>query len=425
MRGRELMTAVGPATVVLLHPLAIAADDDEAGTFVVGRRDGGQYVELPDVGVRALRLLDAGLTGGAVEERLADGDERPDVGGFVEELVELDWVAVVDGRELPDPLAAAGSHLAWLRPGHVRWLFGRTAAACYGALVLAAIVTVVARPALLPAYEDFFWTDYVGLATFGNMLMIIGGSVVHELMHLAAARSLGVPGRIGFGTRLYSLALQTDVTAAWALPPRRRLRIYLAGMAWDSAAIAAAILLCAYANPPATIRALLAAYVVIALVGLVFQCQFFMRTDVYFVLMDVLRCRDLFGDGLRYARYLLARAVRALRRRPAPANPIDGLRPREARGVRIYAPLVVLGSTAALAAFALVGIPILVETSVRAGAAVVALRDGGSVLHAVDGGVVLAVVSGLQILFIRTFVRSHPAWFARGSRPTEGGELRA
>jgi hypothetical protein len=49
-------------------------------------------------------------------------------------------------------------------------------------------------------------------------------ATVHELAHLAAARSLGVPARIGLSTRLFYLVAQTDVSGIWAAPRRARYR---------------------------------------------------------------------------------------------------------------------------------------------------------------------------------------------------------
>jgi hypothetical protein len=405
------MATVGSVSRATLHPLAISEHDEEPGTFVVGRREGGQFVELPEIGVQAIRLLDGGLTVDEIEELLSEGGDRPDVAGLLNELIDLDFVDTVDGHKLPDPVARKGVQLGWLRPVHVRWLFARPAKLGYFALLLAAMITIARRPDLLPTYEDFFWTDYVGLATLGNTVLFVVAGAIHELMHFAAARSFDLPARIGLGTRLVYLAMQTDVSAAWTLPRRQRFRIYLAGMAWDSASISTAILVQSYTSPAPVVTALLAAYVLVSLVSVVFQFQVFMRTDMYFVLMDLMRCRDLFHDGLRYAGYLAMRAARTMRGRPAPPNPIQALPAKEARAVRIYAPLIALGSGASLAAFVLFALPILLRSTLRGGSAVVALLSGGSVLRAIDGVLLLIADWGLQILFLRVFYQSHLSWF--------------
>jgi hypothetical protein len=235
-------------------------------------------------------------------------------------------------------------------------------------------------------------------------------------MHLAAARSLGVPARIGFGTRLNNLVLQTNVSAAWTVPRRSRYRVYLAGLAWDTAAAATALLLIAYADLPATADAVLAAYGLMAVLSMTMQMQVDMRTDFYFVLLDLLRCGDLFHDGMAYARFLAVRAARRLRGAPPPPDPARDLPAREQRAVRVYAVLLVIGSAAALAVYALYGIPILVVTAIKAVAAILAAFSGGSVLAAVDGALVLIVEGGLQVLFLVTFYRNRRDWFARTAR---------
>jgi putative peptide zinc metalloprotease protein len=89
-------------------------------------------------------------------------------------------------------------------------------------VALAAVVTCLRRPDLVPAAADFYWTPYVGLAVLVGTVMFSANLSVHELMHLAAARSYGAPARIGFSTRLHYLVVQTDVTAIWAVSRRER-----------------------------------------------------------------------------------------------------------------------------------------------------------------------------------------------------------
>jgi putative peptide zinc metalloprotease protein len=419
MRG-AVVTGVDAASRVTFHPLVIRESDDDPEVFVVGRAETGEFVEVPEIGARALRLLGAGLSVEAVEDRLTRDGERPDVAGLLDDVADLGWIATLDGRALPDPVASVPTQARWLRPDRLRWVFSRPAAGCLAVLVVAATVTVVRRPDLLPGYRDFFWSGYAGVATLVNTLLFLTGALVHEVMHLAAARSLGLPARIGLGTRLSNLALQTDVSAAWAVPRRQRYRIYLAGMAWDAAAVSAALLVQAYAGPSATVGHLLAAYVLVSAAGVVVQTQIYMRTDLFFVVMDLLRCGDLFHDGLRQVRYLGTRAVCLVRRRPVPPDPARALPARERRAVRVYAPLVLIGSVTALGMFAVVGVPVLVETVARGVSEITALASGGSRLRAIDGGLLLLAECGLQGLFLFAFHRSHPTWFGWGSRRPRG-----
>lgn len=398
----------GRDTVLRLHPLTYRDSDDGPDDVVVGRPALGEFVELPRVGADAVRLLGEGLAVGAVEERIAERHGVDlDVAELAEALVDLGFVSTVDGSVLPDPAdERPASHLPWLAARHVRWLFGRTATAVWLMVVAAAGVTWWRRPDLLPTAADFYWTPYVGLAVLVSTAMFSVNASIHELMHLAAARSYGAPARIGFSTRLHYLVVQTDVTAIWALPRRHRYRVYLTGLRWDSFAVCVSALLIAHAGLPAGAGSLLAAFIVVVLVSMMLQAQVYLRTDLYYVLMEWLRGRNLYQDGLAYVRHLARRALR----RPTTDDLTAHLSARERRGVRAYAVFMVCGCVVALGSFTLFGLPILVQGIVGAFGG---LLHSGDVLRVVDSALVIAVEGALQVTFAVTFLRVHRHWFRR------------
>ncbi|MDA0632335.1 hypothetical protein OUY22_02830 [Nonomuraea sp. MCN248] len=407
--------AVDATGTLLLRPLSIQADDDP-DSVIVGRPELGEFVSLPALYGKAVELLGDGLPVGVVQRRIEDEhDVELDVVQLVEALVDLGFVARLNDVDLPDAAdEAPPPHLPWLAERHVGWLFGRPMGVLCAVLVGAAVVTLFGRPDLVPVYHDFFWSDYIGLTTLVNTAMFSVVISLHELMHLAAARSLGTPARIGFGTRLHNLVVQTDVTAIWSVPRRSRYRVYLSGTYCDLFLLAILLLVLAYANPPEEVAALLRALALITMLSVPIQAHVYMRTDFYFVLADLLRCRNLFGDGLDYARYLLRRAVAVVRRTPPPADPSTELSARERRAVRIYAVLLVPAATIALGTFAIYTLPIIVSSLLQALVAVWGGLNGGSALQGVDGGLFLLVEGGIQVLFVVTFIRSHPHWFRRG-----------
>ncbi|MET8063676.1 hypothetical protein ACFYON_01475 [Micromonospora sp. NPDC005686] len=407
----EAVPAVGAATRVRFHPLRIRPSDDDPDSVVVGRPDVGEFVELPAIGARAVELLDAGVPVGAAEERIAaDHDVDLDLVDLVLALRDAGLVAEVDGRPSGAGHREDRPHLPRLRARHVRWLFGPAAKVAYLALVAATLATVVRRPELLPSYRDFFWTDYVGLAVLVNTALFSVTAVLHEFSHLVAARSLGAPARIRFATRLHHLVLETDVTAIWSVPRRYRYRVYLSGVLWDLAVVCVALLVVAYARPHPLAEGLLSAVVLVIVMSMVLQLHVYMRTDCYFVLLDLLRCRNLFQDGFAYARHVLRRCLHAAlpgRVAASTGDPSAVLPPHERRAVRIYAVAVVLGSAVALSSFLVFGVPIVVHGAIQAGSAVLAGATGGSLLAAVDGAVVLVVEGTLQAIFLVTFYRRH------------------
>jgi hypothetical protein len=402
--GTRPAPALGADGVLTLHRLAIRLSDDDPDLTVVGRPELGEFIELPNIGADAIRLLDTGLSVAEVEHRLRDElAVELDVAELAEALIDLGFVATVDGQALPDPAAELpGSHLPRLKPEHVRWLIGWPALAVWLAALAAAAVTWWRQPHLLMAPSDFYWTPYVGLAVLVNTAMFSVCVSVHELMHLATARAYGAQSRISLSTRLHHLVIQTDVTAVWAARRHARYRVYLAGMCWDSFVVAMSTLLIAYAGLPARTDRLLAALALVVLLSMLMQARVYMRTDLYYVLMEWLRGRRLIEDGWQYVRHL----ARRTRHQPSD-DPTADLPARERRGVRIYAVAMAAGVAVALTTFATFGLPILVEGIIGA---VTNLTHGlreADPLRVLDSAAIITIEGGLQVLFLVTFYRRH------------------
>jgi hypothetical protein len=381
---------VTTAVRVRLHDLACRPDGEE---WIVGRMDTGRFVALPVVGKRALDLLGEGLTAAEVSRRLRTetGDDI-DVPDFVEALVGLGFVAEVDGREVPSPPPPRPT-LARIRPHHVRWLLSPAVPVLIAALVAAALLV---RPPVDLDYRTLLWSPH------GSAVLALGAAVgwtllfVHECAHLLTARATGVAGRMRLGTRLQFLVMQTDISGIELAPRRHRLTAYLAGIATNlTVASQAALAATATAGTP---RRVLAAVTLLALLPLPFQLMVFMRTDLYFVLQDVTGCRDLYGDGMAYARY----AARRLLGRKG-ADPSRDLPGHERKAVRVYSVLLVVGTTLCLAFLATVTLPADIALLARA---VARLGPGHRAAERLDSAAVVITLGGIHLLWLRTWWRN-------------------
>lgn len=380
---------------VRLHPLDSRPDGDE---WIVGRMATGRFVALPEVGKRALDLLEQGLAPAEIGERLRreTGDDI-DVPDFVEALLGLGFVAAVDGREIDQPSPPRPT-FARIRPHHVRPLLSPVAPVL---VVLLITATLLVRPPVPLNYRTLLWSSH------GSAVIALGAAVgwtllfVHECAHLLTARATGVAGRMRLGTRLQFLVMQTDISGIELAPRRHRLTAYLAGIATNLTVASLAAL--AAGAVDGTPRRILAAVTMLALLPLPFQLMVFMRTDLYFVLQDLTRCRDLFGDGVAYTRY---RARRMLRRRTVEPDPSLELPPHERRAVRVYSGVLVLGTTLCLAFFAAVTLPADVTLFARA---LTRLGPGHSAGERLDGTAVVLTLGGLHALWLRTWWRGRRA----------------
>jgi hypothetical protein len=273
-----------------------------------------------------------------------------------------------------------------------------------GAVGAAATVVLADRPRLMPSYHDLLWSPY------GSLVLLVMFAVgwlllfLHETAHLIVARAAGVPARIELGTRLQLLVMQTDMSGIDLAPRRHRLTAYLAGITFNLTIAAMGILVLAATSPHAPAHRALAILVLLALISLPFEGMIFMRTDVYFVLQDLTGCRDLFGDGRAYTRYLARRVLS--RGKLQLADPSRQLAPAQRHAVRVYSIVLITGTALALAVLATVTAPtdltMLIHAARRVG-------PGHSSRERLDGLAVLLFLGGPQALWARTKWRRHRA----------------
>ncbi|WP_328709548.1 PqqD family protein [Microbispora hainanensis] len=103
---------------VVLRELGVRPD---RGEWIVGRVSTGDFVALPEVGMRVLRLLGDGLPVEDIQTRLRqETGAKLDIDSFVRHLADAGLVAAIDGRPVPAPDPPRPT-FPWLRPGSVRW----------------------------------------------------------------------------------------------------------------------------------------------------------------------------------------------------------------------------------------------------------------------------------------------------------------
>jgi putative peptide zinc metalloprotease protein len=395
---------LGPNSRVEFFDLRTRAEDDSS--VVVGRADTGVFVSLPELGAVIIHELNRGAQIGEVEQDLSAQGAEIDVADFVNQLSESGFVRAVDGISDPDAPAVRSASLPWLRACHVRWLFTWQAYAVCLLVVVTAAAALVVQPRVRPRYGDIFFSGSTSAVLAGSAVLFLVIVAFHEFAHLASARASGVPARISFGTRLYSLVAQTDVSGMWAASPRERLRTYLAGTGMDLVFGSVLVLERAVRIVGGTLDHVIAAAVVIILSGIAGQFELFIRTDMYFVAAHLLRARNLFED----ATVEFVHTLRSLISKVPGAHPLAGLPDRERRVVRAYSLIMVLGTLAALTVFAVYLLPALVILLARGAHRLVEGISYGNFPLALDGGATLVVVGGTELLVVVLMLRSRMPW---------------
>jgi putative peptide zinc metalloprotease protein len=278
-------------------PLTVSHDGD---SYVLGRPDLGVYVAVPEPGAVFVQTIQAGGTLGQATDRASAAAGEP-----------------VDGKDFLDGLTAAGlldevqertgssggRQIRWIEavsPRAAARLFGRVAWIGYGGAAAAAFLMLLLRPDVRPSWEDawFLGDPLLSVLAYLPAFLLLAG--LHEAWHWLAGRALGVPAVFRVSYRGAFLVFETDLTQIVALPRRRRYGPFLAGMAFDvtvlAIALAARLLYRVDVLPlPALLNRYLGAMVLGQCFAIAWQwLAIFLRSDMYAVLANALRCHNLY-----------------------------------------------------------------------------------------------------------------------------------
>jgi putative peptide zinc metalloprotease protein len=402
-----------PDTRLTLHPLLVHQEGD---AWIVGRQETGQFVEVPAAAVTLLRALEHGESVANAESQVLTVHAcKVDGLAFVRELVGLGFVSSVGGEPCGDTLTQPS--LRWLRRGHIRWLFTWPAYLVIFAFITWSVLTALLAGNLVPGYHAYFVTSWQGFNVAWGTALVAATIGIHELAHLAAARSEDVHAKIGLGTRLVFLCAQTTVSGLWGVSRKIRLRVYLAGSVSDLFTISCCLLALRAGHLDGFAGRSLQALMLVLWLGIAGQLEMYMRTDGYFVLQELLRCKNLYHDAWAYLRYAGRRTIFI---RATPRNlddPTLDIPAHERLPVKIYSVLMLLSTGVTLAIVALYVGPITVTLFARAFREVFHGVSVGNMLQAADGTAAIAVEGALLVLLFKTFISGHRPQIICAARP--------
>jgi putative peptide zinc metalloprotease protein len=273
---------------------------------------------------------------------------------------------------------------------------------------------VLVEKGLASATSEAFGNPELLLLVFG---LTVASAGFHEIGHAAACRYGGAsPGGMGMGLYMVWPAFYTDVTDAYRLARRDRLRVDLGGLYFNALVAVATVAVWLVWRADALLLV-----VALQLLQMVKQLSPVIRADGYHILSDLTGIPDLYAHIGPTLRRLLPW------REPEPSA-LTG----RARTIVTLWVLVVVPLLAGLAIGAVLLLPRLLATAWESGSAIAAgLED-----QARDGQIFDALTSALQLLglalpMLGAFVLTHSllraAWSAAktwsSGRPVRQGAL--
>lgn len=319
-----------------LYPLSIQKDKKN---YIVEEPVSGDFFEMPMICIDAIEGINKGQTLGEIEIELREKypNENVDLIEFGGQLIELGLVKEVDGEKITskkEPQVSDG--FTWLPSSVGRFFFNGITNKIYFLFVLINISLIVWKPGLFPHYQDIFIFESMMPNIITYMLISLILIIIHEFGHILAIRSYDLPAKLGIGNRLLFVVFETDLTAAWKLEPRQRNILYFAGMSFEQALVLIALAIqLVFPEANAILLGILGIVVFDIFIKTIYQCCFYMKTDVYYFVENSTGCYNLMESGKKF----LSRWLPFLRSDSSDAETFDG----EQSIVRMYSIFYIVG----------------------------------------------------------------------------------
>jgi hypothetical protein len=293
-------------------PLSVQQEGD---LYIVGNTDLGDFYQFPPQGVRILHMLVHGETATTIKSRLATEDAATvDVDGFLAQLTDIGFIHPENQRHAAqDRLRTAASDTRRtfdIDARLARAIFSAPVLACCSAVVLYASLQAIQNPDVRLNVDAFYTPANKTPLLIILVILSLMHTALHELGHMLAAARQGTRSKYGIGNRLWNIVAESDLTGILALPKSQRYLPLLAGLLVDILVIALlTILLSALLRHGAgafTVQ-IVQAFVLEIVIGIAWQFNVFVKTDIYFVICNYLSYPDLDRDARTYLYDLLYR----------------------------------------------------------------------------------------------------------------------
>lgn len=281
----------GENLTVRLSPQRIIPDNDH---YIVEHLQTGEFYEMPRPAVEAMEALVKGIPPDQIEIELINKypDEEINMMDFLAQLKDMGFLIdnekndFVNGNEIDQNLDSEASMISNSIIG--QFLFRKQAIPVYAILFCVNIVYFISRPDLFPHPRDLFPFESMMLNIIVSLVVSVTFLAIHECGHVIAARTYGLITSIRLGHRLFLPVVETQMPTIWRLPRGRRNVPLLAGLFMDHTLLFVSLSVLVFVSSlSVTISGILGLIVFQLVMMSLYQCMFFMKTDLYYILQNV------------------------------------------------------------------------------------------------------------------------------------------
>jgi putative peptide zinc metalloprotease protein len=302
-------------SLVEFHELFIDTFENE-DEYILGRKDIGVYINVPHIAIESIKLLNLGKNIEQVESQLLENyGEEIDVKDFVQECLELGLIKKIDEIYIELPINNEKKHLTWITQSISKFFFNKYSWYFYIFASISSLLLYLCYPKSLPIVQDFLFHDSLTIVVLVGLPCMWGILLFHELGHLISARSYGIDGKIKFGYQQIYLEIETIIPNLWALKRNERIRIYLAGLAFSGVMLFISLIFVIFydynvLDYSSDIYRFLRFINILNVWMFCTQLMIFIKSDLYYVVNDFLKCTDLNGNSAIYFKKLIGRKIK-------------------------------------------------------------------------------------------------------------------
>jgi putative peptide zinc metalloprotease protein len=283
---------------LLLVPVEIRMDKKH---FIVEDKTSGEFYEMPEVCIDAIKLINHGEQLGGIERILKETYPMEDVNllHFAEQLLNLELIDEIDGLKV-ERQQHQGPRFGFLQisPKVGKFFFNKVSYPIYFVFFVVNIVLFIMNPSLFPHHKDIFVFDIMVLNVILWMTITFLLVLIHELGHVLAMRSHDLPTKVEISHRLFFVVLETDMSSVWKLAPKDRNILFLAGLCFDTVLLFIALIIqLMFPNGPGITIGLMNLAIFDIVLRMIYQCCFYMKTDLYFFFENVTGCYNLMENA--------------------------------------------------------------------------------------------------------------------------------
>jgi putative peptide zinc metalloprotease protein len=302
-KGENYMWNKDSIVVFVAHEI-----HEDKKKYILEDKHSGDFYEMPLPAIDAIKSLSERKTINETEALLIDKypEEEIDMKDFITQLIEMDLLTQIDEEVLQVvPAKKKKRGFLWIDRDFAGRFFKSSSKKFYIFSFFCSILLMILNPSSIPYYKDLFWSDIMLLNILLFSVLSIVLVLIHEAGHVLAARSLGISVNLGIGHRLFFPVLESDVSEVWKLGGRDRNRVYLAGINFDIAILFLSLFFqnfLLYDDPKGMLYTITAMMNFNIVLRLIYQCCFYMKTDLYFVVENITGQYNLMEEAKGFLR---------------------------------------------------------------------------------------------------------------------------